>query len=249
MKNGYGFARVACVAGCAFGIALAFISCGPNTNQIRRMQALETGVSSPTTIEELEAGIKKYQDRIEDVLNSDIRVGIWYKILATRYLDNKMYAKALENFRIATQYYPDNQNLYYYVGLCAGYISKSALDYELTGTDRARQAYLDLSESAYKRAIELEPRYFRALYGLGVLYVFERDEPEKAIPLLETAIDVEKRNTDAMFILARAYYSSGRYEEAVALYDRILSLTNSEERKKEAETNKAFVLENSYGKP
>ena len=159
-------------------------------------------------------------------MNSDIRVGIWYKILATRYLDNKMYAKALENFRIATQYYPDNQNLYYYVGLCAGYISKSALDYELTGTDRARQAYLDLSESAYKRAIELEPRYFRALYGLGVLYVFERDEPEKAIPLLETAIDVEKRNTDAMFILARAYYSSGRYEEAVALYDRILSRNN-----------------------
>ena len=86
MKNGYGFARVACVAGCAFGIALAFISCGPNTNQIRRMQALETGVSSPTTIEELEAGIKKYQDRIEDVLNSDIRVGIWYKILRNNFV-------------------------------------------------------------------------------------------------------------------------------------------------------------------
>lgn len=224
-------------------------SCGPNTNQIRRMQTLETGVESPTTIEELEDGIKKYQDRIEDVLNSDIRVGIWYKILATRYLDNKMYVKALENFRMATQYYPENQNLYYYVGLCAGYVSKSALDYGLTGTDREKQAYLDLAESAYLRAIELEPRYVRALYGLGVLYVFERNEPAKAIPLLETAIDVEKRNTDAMFILARAYYSSGRPEDAAAMYDHIISVTGSDTRKKEAETNKAFVLENAYGQP
>lgn len=228
---------------------IVFVSCGPNTNQIRRMQTLETGVSSPTTIEELEDGIKKYQYRIEDVLNSDIRVGIWYKILATRYLDNKMYAKALENFRIAAQYYPDNQNLYYYVGLCAGYMAKSALDYELTGTDREKQAYLRLSESAYRRAIELEPRYVRALYGLAVLYVFELDEPFKAIPLLETAIDVEKRNTDAMFILARSYFSVGRFEEAVSMYDRIISVTTSEEKKKEAAANKAFVLENSYGKP
>ncbi len=243
MRKTFPFAAVAGLA------LLSLVSCGPNTNQIRRMQALEEGVSSPTTIEELEAAIKKYQARIEDILNADIRVGVWYKILATRYLDNKMYAKALENFRMATEYFPDNQNLYYYVGLCAGFLSKSALDYDLTGTDRERLRYLDLSESAYLRAIEIEPRFVRALYGVGVLYVFERDEPAKAIPLLETAIDVEKRNTDAMFVLARAYYAAGRAEDAVDMYDRIIKVTGSEDRKKEAETNKAFVLGQSYGQP
>lgn len=222
-------------------------SCGPNTNQIRRMQGIEEGVESPTTIEELEEAITKYQNRVEDILNADIRTGIWYKILATRYLDNKLYGKALENFIKAIEYYPTNQNLYYYVGLCAGYMSKAALDYELTGTDREKQRYLDLSESAYLRAIELEPRYFRALYGLSVLYIFELNESEKALPLLERALDIEKSNLDALMLLARVYFTSGRTEDSVKTYDKIISLTKDPERKKAAEENKAFVLENSYG--
>lgn len=224
-------------------------SCGPNSNQIRRMQALEEGVSNPSSKDELEEAIKKYQARVEDIINADIRVGVWYKLLGIRYLDTKMYGKALENFRVAAEYYPENQNLYYYIGLCAGFMSKSAFDYELTGTDRNRLRYLDLSEAAYQRAIELEPRFFRALYGLSVLYVFERDEPGKAIPLLETALDVEKKNTDGMMILARAYYSVGRAEEAVAMYDRVIGTTKSDDKKREAEANKAFVLEQSYGQP
>lgn len=227
----------------------ALSSCGPNSNQIRRMQALEEGVSNPTTAAELEEAIKKYQNRVEDIINSDIRVGVWYKLLGIRYLDNKMYSKALENFRMATEYYPENQNLFYYVGLCAGFMSKSAFDYELTGSDRDRQRYLDLSEAAYLRAIALEPRYVRALYGLAVLYTFERDESYKAIPLLEVALDVEKKNIDAMFVLARAYFSNDRAEDSIKIYDKILSLSKSEQTLQEARSNKAFVLEHSYGQP
>ena len=224
-----------------------FVSCGPNTARIRRMQALEEGVDHPTTIPELEDAIKKYQNRIEDILNADISVGIWYKILATRYLDNKMYGKALETFRTAIEYYPTNQNLYYYVGVCAGYMAKSALDYDRTGTDHERERYLALAESAYLRAIELEPKYVRALYGLAILYVFELDKPEKAIPHLEVIMTVEKRNIDAMFVLARAYYSTGAYDKAVDMYDRIIEETKDANHKAEAEQNKAQVLQEAYG--
>lgn len=222
-------------------------SCGPNTAVVRRMQALEEGVDSPTTIEELTEAIDKYQYRIEDILNADIRTGIWYKILATRYLDNKMYGKALENFRTAIEYYPTNQNLYYYVGLCAGYMAKSALDYELTGTNREQSRYYELSESAYKRAIELEPRYVRALYGLSVLYVFELSRPQDAIPHLEKIMEIEKRNLDAMFIYARALYETGEYDTSVEIYDRIIKETRDENTKARAEENKAFVLGQAYG--
>ncbi len=228
-------------------IVLIVASCGPNTNQIRRMQALEEGVDSPTTIEELEEAIKKYQHRIEDILNADIRIGIWYKILATRYLDNKMYGKALENFRTAIEYYPTNQNLFYYVGVCAGYMAKSALDFGATGTRREADRYYDLAETAYLRAIELEPRYFRALYGLSILYVFELDAPDKAIPYLERSLEIQTRNIDASMVLARAYYSIGKYEESIALYDRVLTITKDADRIQAAEQNKALVLEALYG--
>ncbi len=211
------------------------------------MQALEEGVDNPTTVKELEEAIAKYQKRVEDVLNADIRTGMWYRLLAIRYLDNGMYAKALENFRMAVQYYPANQNLYYYVGVCAGYLAKASLDFGATGSAAERARYLDLAESAYLRAIELEPRYVRALYGVSVLYVFEMEKPEQAIRHLTTALEVEKKNVDAMFVLARAYFMAGKAEEAVSLYDTIVTLTKDGNKLQSARENRAFVLEHAYG--
>lgn len=228
----------------------SLLLCGCSTKSsktIIRLQKMEENVGSPTTEQELKEAIKKYQNRVTDIQLANSQIGIWYKMLATRYLDAKMYGEALKTFQTALQYYPANQNLYYYVGVCAGYMAKASLDFEATGgTSAERFNYLKLAESAYLRAIELEPRYVRSLYGLGVLYVFELDQCQKAIPHLETALSVETKNTDIMFVLARAYYVEGRYDEAVNLYDRIISLTKSEAKKKNAEENKKIVLDASY---
>jgi tetratricopeptide (TPR) repeat protein len=233
----------------AFAITgVLFVSCGPNANQIRRTQQLEEGVSNPTSIAELTDAIGKYQGRVEDIINAEIRIGTWYKILGTRYLDNKMYDKALETFRTAIEYYPMNQNLYYYVGVCAGYMAKSALDYEGTGKHIDRDSYYALAESAYLRAIEIQPDFGRPLYGLSVLYVFELNKPDKAVPLLEKLLTVEKRNLDAMFILARAYYSTGNSDGAIEMYDQILAQTKSDAHKTDAQANKDRILKEGYGK-
>ena len=224
-----------------------FSSCGVSNKRIIRMQKMEEGVGSPTTIEELKTAIEKYDARIADLQLSQSQVGIWYKILGTRYLDNKMYGEALKAFQSALQYYPDNQNLYYYVGICAGYMSHTALDYNATGNMEQKYNYLKLAETAYLRAIEIEPRYSRALYALSVLYVYELDEPAKAIPYLEKVLDIEKKHTDAMFVLARVYYSTYEFDKAVEMYDKIISVTTSDKKKADAEANKKIVLDASYG--
>lgn len=204
---------------------------------------MEEGVESPTTIEELKDAIQKYQERVADVQLAQSQIGIWYKILGTRYLDNKMYGEALKAFQEALTYYPDNQNLYYYVGVCAGYMSHAALDYNASGNNEVKYNYLKLAEEAYLRAIAIEDRYVRALYGIGVLYVFELDEPEKAIPHLEKALTIDTKNLDAMFVLARAYYSSYEFDKAVAMYDKIIETTKSDDTKKTAEENKQIALD------
>ena len=224
-----------------------FFSCGVNPKQIKRMQSLEEGVSSPTTIEELKDAIQKYENRVVDVTSAAAQTGIWYKILASRYLDDGMYGEALKYYQKAIEYFPTNQNLYYWVGVCAGYMAKSSLDYNGSGNFSQKENYLKLSESAYLRALELEPTYARALYGLSVLYVFDLDESEKAIPLLEKLLTIETRNTDAMMILARAYYENYDFDSAVALYDKIISISTSPEKKAAAEANKKQALEMSYG--
>ena len=221
--------------------ALALSSCTKSNKTIIRMQHIEEGVASPTSIEELKDAISKYEERVADIQLANSQIGIWHKILATRYLDKKMYGEALKSFQTALQYYPDNQNLYYYVGLCAGYMSHASMDFDADGREEKRENYLKLSEEAYLRAIEIEPRYARALYGLSVLYVFELGEDDKAIPYLEKLLTIETKNIDAMFVLARAYYMNYDFDKAVDMYDKILSLTKSPERKAEAEANREVV--------
>ena len=231
----------------ALTVLLLLVSCGGVSNKtVIRHQKMEENVSNPTSIEELRDAIKKYQERVADIQLAQSQVGIWYKILGTRYLDNKMYGEALKCFQEALTYYPDNQNLYYYVGVCAGYMSHAAMDYNASGTNEVKYNYLKLAEEAYLRAIAIEDRYVRALYGLGVLYVFELDEPEKAIPHLEKALSIDTKNLDTMFVLARAYYSSYEFDKSIEIYDRIIETTKSEDTKKTAEENKKIVLDASY---
>lgn len=234
------------ILSCLLIFSLVFVSCGKSYNQIKRLQAMEEGVSSPTTVDELRDAIGKYENRINDIMIAEQQTGIWWKILGSRYLDEGMYADALAAYEKAIMYYPANPNLYYYVGLCAGYMADASLDYGATGDLSKRENYLKLSESAYTRAIELNPTYTRALYGLAVLYVFELNESAKAIPLLEKFLSIETKDTDAMFVLARAYYVNYEFQLAIDMYDRIIATTSSEQIKAEAEANKKIVMDIMY---
>lgn len=231
-----------------FLILFTICSCGVSNKSVKRQQLLEEGVENPTTIEELQDAISKYQERVADIQLANSQIGIWYKILGTRYLDSKMYGEALKAFQSALQYYPDNQNLYYYVGVCAGYMSHAALDFSGNGKTEEKYNYLKLAEEAYLRAVQIEDRYVRALYGLGVLYVFELNEPEKAIPHLEKLLSIDSKNIDAMFVLARAYYCEDEFDKSTVMYDKIIETTQSPEIKANAEDNKKVVLNAAYGK-
>ncbi|MCQ2577379.1 MAG: tetratricopeptide repeat protein [Treponema sp.] len=227
-------------------VSLLFVSCGVSNKTVIRHQKMEEGVGNPTTIDELKEAIGKYQERVADTQLAMSQIGIWYKILGTRYLDNKMYGPALDAFQQALFYYPDNQNLYYYVGVCAGYLSHASLDFGATGSQKKKYNYLKLAEESYLRAVNIDDRYTRALYALGVLYVFELDESEKAIPYLEKLLSVDTRHLDAMFVLARAYYMNFEFDKAIEMYDKVLANTKSDERRIEAENNKKIVLEASF---
>lgn len=232
---------------CFIIFCLLVVSCGVSPRQIKRMQYLEEGVSNPTTVEELQDAIKKYEKRVVDITMADAQTGIWYKILASRYLDNQMYGEALKNYQKAAEYFPANQNIYYYIGVCAGFMAKSSLDYNGTGDISKKINYLRLAESAYLRALELESTYGRALYGIGALYVRELDESDKAIPYLEKLLTIDTKNSDAMALLAKAYYMDYEFDKAIEMYDKIISVTTSPEKKAEAEANKKIVLDVSYG--
>ena len=204
---------------------------------IRRLQELEEGVSNPNTEAELKDAIRKYEKRVDDIIIAEGRIGIWYKILGSRYMDQKMYKKALKAFQSALEYYPENPNLFYQAGLAASLTAKNALDFELTGTDIEKKRYFDLAASAYNRALEIDPKHSKAVYALSVLYIFELNRPAEAIPILEKIAEWEKKPIDHLFLLGTAYYMTGENEKAIAVYERIIEISSSAEKKAKAESN------------
>ncbi|MGP1444637.1 MAG: tetratricopeptide repeat protein [Treponema sp.] len=220
--------------------AVLFFPACRNRAFLRQLQDMELGVKNPSSIEDLQSAISKYQGKIDDIITMEHRTGIWYKILGRRYMDKKMYKKAIESFQHALEYFPENQHVFYQIGVCAAILAKSTLDYPNMSSGE-RQAYFDLSVSAYKRAVELDPNYTRAVYALSVLYVFELNRPADAIAIMEPLAAKEKKPLDSLFILGRAYYMTGQYEKAIAAYDRIIKTSGSAEQRADAERNKAFV--------
>ena len=219
---------------------LIVISCNER-RMIQRMQEYEEGVSNPISEAELKDAIKKYLRRIDDIVIAYERIGMWYKILGSRYLDKKMYKNALETFEKAVEIYPENQNLYYNIGVCAANMAKGALDFEVRGQDVSIK-YFDLAARSYKRAIELDPRYSKAIYALSVLYVFELARPEEAIPLLEGEIEGKMKPLDELFLLAQAYVATSHNEKAIAAYKKIMELSGSAKQKKQAQENIDIIL-------
>jgi tetratricopeptide (TPR) repeat protein len=201
----------------------------------------------PETIDGLRNAIALYERQIEAHVRDAAQTAAYWKILAIRLQDRNLHNLALDALERAVFYNPSDVMLYYSTGISAGYVAKHYIEFFSRDSNQERERLYALAESAYLSAIKLDSTYAKPLYGLGVLYVFELDRPADAIPHLERYLELTTNDTDAMFILARAYYETNSFQRAIDLYDRIIVLAREDEKKREARNNKQQVLESLYG--
>ena len=121
-------------------------------------------------------------------------------------------------------------------------MAKNSLDFEDDGLE---ERYYKMAVKAYKRAIEIDANYSKAIYALAVLYVFELDMPEEAVPLLEKAIDGKMKPLEELFLLGRAYFMIGENEKAITTFQRIIDISGNEAQRKQAKENIDIILLNS----
>ena len=201
---------------------------------------------SPDTMEGLKASIAQYEKRIEQHIQDAAKTASYWKILAIRLSDKGFYGEALDALERAIYYSPTDPALHYHTGVAAGIMAKSQhLFPGKENTERTR--YFALAEESFLRAIELDSRYLRPRYSLGVLYVFEFDRPQDAIPHLERYLEISRGDVDAMFVLARAFYMLKNYRAALDLYDRIITLTRDDQKRLDAQNNRQMVMEQTHG--
>jgi cytochrome c-type biogenesis protein CcmH/NrfG len=221
---------------------LVFVSCSKENEKVaRRLLEFESPSYEASTdnsrIAELEKDVAKYKALVEEKVATADTLGAYHKLLALAYLDKAMYGKALEAIEDAIRIQPEQHALFIYRAISAARFAKALKD----EAEKAR--YMKIAEDSYLRAISLSPSSTQALYGLAVLYVYELDRAENALPLVEKILRKESRNVDALFLLAATHYLMGNMEAALETYDKIIATSNAGTRRDEAKKNKERILE------
>jgi tetratricopeptide (TPR) repeat protein len=192
---------------------------------------------SDERIQELQQSIDRFRERVNEKVEAAGQLGEYYKMLANAYIDRRMYGLALDTLQNAIEIEPENQRLFYLAGVSAGRMGKA-----LVGSPEEQEQMFSRAESYYQRAIDLQPDYFDALYGLGVLYAFEMDRPEDAIPLLERVTQQQQGNARALSVLARAYAATGQTSKAAETYGRVAEVARDPQMAEQARTNRQELL-------
>jgi tetratricopeptide (TPR) repeat protein len=231
----------------AAGIALIY-NYGINNDRnklARRIAELGNPGGPPETVEGLREAIRLYEKQIEQHVKDAAQTGVYWRILAVRLQDRGLHNEALGALEQAVFYSPQDASLLYLTGISAARVAKSFLDF--SGGNGGAERYYALAEDAYRKAIALDERYAKPMYALGVLYVFELGRPEDAIPIMERYLTLTANDVDGMAVLAHAYALTSRYEFALDLYDKILSITKDKTKRAAVEESRRQVMDSYYG--
>jgi tetratricopeptide (TPR) repeat protein len=212
-----------------------------NRELTKRIHELSPRGGPPETIDGLRRAIALYEDQIERNVREGAQTGVYWKILGIRLAEKNSHNEALDAFERAIYFNTEDAALYYLTGVSAASAAKSTVGFS-AGAEREKDRLYKLSENSYLRAMELDITYTKPMYGIGILYVFELNRPQDAIPYLERYLKISVSDTSAMFILARAYYSTENYASAVEWYDKIVDRAKDKKIKEEALKNKDIIL-------
>jgi tetratricopeptide (TPR) repeat protein len=187
-------------------------------------------------IAELREQIENYREIVEEKVQATGQLGVYYKMLGRAYMTRRMYGPALDALEEAVRIETANPIVFYRAAVAAGQLGSSA------GSESEARRHFETAERYYERAIELDPEYVDALYGLAVLYTFELDRPEAALDLLNRATTAEPGRARPFMLKGRVLLELGRPEAAAEAYGAAAETAESEETRDAALENRRRIL-------
>ena len=126
--------------------------------------------------------------------------------LAQYYLENAMYAQALDQAEQVTKAYPDSDGALLITGMA----------YTQSGKPAAAIEPLEKFAEIHRKSemAHIDSGLEAALYFLGEDYL-KLNQPDKAVPVLTEALSINRTDADAMYQLGLAYAQQGQHEQAV----------------------------------
>lgn len=226
-----------------FSVIILFLSCGTDDeNLLQRMSQMEgdgtafLDIENDETYGNLKRDIDKFRKILDEKIDAGEKLGTYYKLIGLKYLDYKMYKLALEAFEDALDIYPENPVVLYNAGLSSARLSKTE------SSESESYRLLIQAERYYKASLLFNNRFSSPMYGLAILYIYEMDQPELAVPLMELYNTIQKSSMKGRFLLAAALYASGKEGEAVDAYNDIIDKSEDATEVESAQNNRDAIL-------
>lgn len=134
---------------------------------------------------------------------------VTYQEAETAYREGR-FADALELFGRYTEQRPENGWGHYMLGLSA-----------------QRSGELELAESAYRAALERDPKHVKSMINLTRVLV-DTDRPEVALEVIDEALVIDPESNPAYRQLGRVHYSLGDVELAIEAYQEALMIDDDD---------------------
>ncbi|HRQ45257.1 MAG TPA: tetratricopeptide repeat protein, partial [Candidatus Goldiibacteriota bacterium] len=121
----------------------------------------------------------------------------YYLLLAASYADNKQYDKAADVYKSGLEKFADSEKLNFNLG----YVYDKMKDY-----DRAM--------AAFERIIKINPKNPDPYNYIGYTYAERGEKLDKALELVNKALELDKENGFYMDSLGWVYFKKGMYKES-----------------------------------
>lgn len=181
----------------------------------------------------LQAGRKAYPDDKNLILEE-----------LNHYLAAGKLNEALDNLNLAVSKDPNNHTLHFALGTVYDNLANPEKD-KKQPTDAEYKDYIAKAEQAYKKAIEIKPDYFDAIYNLGALYfnqgvkindaaqtiadnakyaaeIKKADEKFNiALPYLEKALEIQPNDKNTLLSLKQLYARTGQTDKYKQVNDKL----------------------------
>lgn len=161
----------------------------------------------------------EYNDIINQKIYAQDRLAAVYRTLAERSLVKEQYGYSAKYFLEALKILPNSPYLRYGLGISYANLAESA------DTLEKKSNFIQRAESNISFAISKDPNNANYYAALASLQGLQQNDYEKAFENIKKAVEMNPNNVDYLFILARIQYSRGNYNEAVAAYRKISTIS------------------------
>ncbi|MCX7679060.1 MAG: tetratricopeptide repeat protein [Spirochaetes bacterium] len=162
-------------------------------------------------ISELLETIAEQEKRVKSGDESPTKLALSYQKLAEKYLESRMWDASIETFNKALALGRDNPLVHYSLGVA--YANKAK--------EGKTQVDVEKAEFHYRKAIELNPSYSSAIYGLAIFLFYVKEDKEEGIRMLESLVANKKGMYRERMALGRLYFDSEKYATALAHYQSL----------------------------